>query len=119
MKRLSWIVSLPLLFLAVLFALSNRQAVTLDLWPFEVGLTLPLYLLFLATLFIGFLFGGLAAWLSAGRQRRRARELRNRLAALEREVAIGARDISPPANRNAPAQPQRPAANLPAAPNGR
>jgi uncharacterized integral membrane protein len=87
MKRLSWIVTVPLTAVLVVFAIANRQWVTVDLWPLEIAARLPLFLLILGSLFVGVLAGGAAAWLSAGRTRRRGREAERRRADLEREVA--------------------------------
>ncbi len=73
------------MFVVVIFAIANREPVSLDLWPFE--LSLPLHLVLLACIGIGLLIGSLATWLSAGRMRRRGRRARHRVEELEREVA--------------------------------
>ncbi len=92
MKRLTWILSLPLIIVAVVFSVANREAITLDLWPFALSLSVPLSMALLASLVLGLLIGGLAVWLSAGRTRRRARQARRRVEELEREVARPARE---------------------------
>ncbi|HIJ63565.1 MAG TPA: DUF1049 domain-containing protein [Rhodospirillaceae bacterium] len=67
MKVLFWLAGLPLAAAAVLFALSNRQPVTVALWPFAEGLQLPLYLAILLPALAGYLLGlGLGGW---GRRR--------------------------------------------------
>ena len=58
MKRPSgWLAGLPLVLVVAAFALSNRQRVTLDLWPLPVETTLPLYLAVLGPLALGLLGG--------------------------------------------------------------
>ncbi len=74
MKYISWFITLPLLVLGVIFALANRQIITLSLWPLDRAVEIPLYLAVLAPLFAGYLLGGIAAWLAAGAKRRTARQ---------------------------------------------
>lgn len=87
MKRFSWILTLPLIAVAAIFAIANREPITLDLWPFEASPRLPLFVILLACLAFGLVVGGLATWLSAAPTRRRARQARRRVAELEREAA--------------------------------
>lgn len=87
MKRFSWILTLPLIVVAAIFAIANREPITLDLWPFEASPRLPLFVILLACLVFGLVVGGLVTWLSAAPTRRRARQARQRVAELEREVA--------------------------------
>ncbi len=86
MKRFSWILTLPLIAVAVIFAIANRELITLDLWPFELSPRLPLFVILLACVGFGLAVGGLATWLSAAPARRRARQARRRVAELEREA---------------------------------
>jgi uncharacterized integral membrane protein len=86
-KRFSWIISIPLLVAVVVFALANRGAVEINLWPLALRPQIPLSLVILASLIVGFLFGGWAAWFAAGRHRRRARRNNDRVQSLEHEVA--------------------------------
>jgi uncharacterized integral membrane protein len=65
MKILSWLLTLPIILICVIFAVTNRQVVALDLWPFVLKLEAPLYVLTLGTFFAGFLVGGLGFWLSS------------------------------------------------------
>ncbi|MFN4276225.1 MAG: lipopolysaccharide assembly protein LapA domain-containing protein [Ferrovibrio sp.] len=64
-----------LLIVLVVFAVSNRQAVTVSLEPLPFILDLPLYLLvflvFLAGLVFGAILGRLNAWTAARRKRQR------------------------------------------------
>ena len=86
MKHFSWILTLPLTIVVIVFAVANRNFVPLDLWPFEIAVQVPIFVLVLGSLFVGFLIGALAMWVSGGKQRRRARAARSRLAKLERDV---------------------------------
>ncbi len=123
MKHFSWILTLPLTVVVIVFAVANREFVPLDLWPFEIALQLPVFSLVLGSMLIGFLIGALAMWLSGGKQRRLARAARGRLAKLEREVqrqhdaARAASDaraplpmVAPPRPTGDPGQTGRPAA---------
>ena len=66
MRILSWIASLLLAAIVITFALSNRQAVLIGLWPLTAGdddkVALPVYL----ALMLPFIFGLLLGWLLAG-----------------------------------------------------
>jgi uncharacterized integral membrane protein len=74
-------------FILIVFAVENRQTVTLSLWPFPLELSTGLYIVVLLTLLVGFLLGELVAWMNGRRWRREARRSANRVAELERERA--------------------------------
>jgi uncharacterized integral membrane protein len=107
-KRFSWILTLPLIVVAVIFAIANRELVILDLWPFELSPQLPLFVILLACIVFGLMVGSLATWLSGAATRQRLRQTRRRMAELEREAAR--RMAAPAAN----GQPGLPAPGLPA-----
>ncbi|AWK86290.1 lipopolysaccharide assembly protein LapA domain-containing protein [Azospirillum thermophilum] len=86
MRYLTWIITVPVALVAVLFAISNRDMVTLSLWPLPFTLDAPLYLAALLALAVGFLAGGFVTWNSQRRHRRRARREGDRVVFLEREV---------------------------------
>lgn len=88
MKYVSWIVTLPLIAIAIVFSVNHRQPVEIDLWPLPLAIEPPLYLVVLLAVFIGFLLGGSIDWLSQGRNRRTARWRRYRIEELEREVSF-------------------------------
>ncbi|MEX0809880.1 MAG: lipopolysaccharide assembly protein LapA domain-containing protein [Dongiaceae bacterium] len=105
MKRFSWIVTLPIAVVAVLFAVMNRAPVTIDLWPLPWRIEAPAFLILLGSLVVGLLIGLLLSWLTGGNRRRRARQLAHeneRLAAelreLRRQAAERSRVVSPPAS---------------------
>jgi uncharacterized integral membrane protein len=87
-KYLSWIITLPLIAVAVIFSVNHRQPVEIDLWPLPLAIEPPVYLVVLLAVFIGFLLGGSIDWWSQGRNRRTARWRRYRIEELEREVAF-------------------------------
>jgi uncharacterized integral membrane protein len=114
-KRFSWILTLPLIVVAAIFAIANREPITLDLWPFEASPRLPLFVILLACLVFGLVVGSLATWLSAAPTRRRARQARQRVAGLEREVARLRQERDRAARAVAPADSGQPGqAGLPA-----
>lgn len=97
MKRLSFIITLPVTLVILVFALSNRGPVGLTLWPFDATIDLPIYLVVLGSLLVGFLLGGLIAWVAGGRARRQARRLRQETRRQEAEIAdLKKRHGSPP-----------------------
>ena len=115
MRLIYWLLAIPLAVAAVLFAVSNLGAVELALWPLPFTLNAPVYLIALGGLLVGFLAGGIVAWLGAGGTRGRARtaeravrlsnieleELRARVKDAEREAA--ARKAAPPEKSGLPA----------------
>ncbi len=93
MRLLFWILVALAAAALGLFAASNREAVSLTLWPLAFALDLPLYLALLATLLAGFVIGALTAWIAGGRWRREARQRRRRIRALEHELAATQRQL--------------------------
>jgi len=71
---------------AVVFAIPNREEITLKFWPFEAEILIPLYLAIFVAIFVGFLIGWIGAWLSQHRWRKRARDQARRIEHLEDEV---------------------------------
>src|SRR5258708_16931807 len=87
MKRLSLVITVPLALIFVVFAISNRQVVELNFWPFGIALSLPLFLLALGMLAVGALAGGLWMWLPLARWPLRAPNHERRL--VELGAALG------------------------------
>ena len=56
------------------FAIHNTSSVVLDLWPAPIILKVPLFVIVLGAILIGFLIGALVMWIADGRTRRRARQ---------------------------------------------
>jgi uncharacterized integral membrane protein len=97
MTRLRKIVTaLVLVLLAIaliVFAVANREIVTVSLDPFDsaqpaLSIRMPLFVLIFVFLIAGVLLGGFAAWLRQGRHRRASRALRSDLVGLRREIEI-------------------------------
>ena len=86
MKVLSWLIGLPLAVILMLFALSNRQELTIGLWPFEDSLALPVYLAVLAPFIVGLLIGLLGGRLASLKYRSAARAMAREAARLERQL---------------------------------
>jgi uncharacterized integral membrane protein len=83
----------PLAIALIVFAVANREIVTVSLDPFDsaqpaLSLRMPLFVLIFAFLIAGVLLGGFAAWLRQGRHRRASRALRSDLVGLRREIEI-------------------------------
>ncbi|WP_417830116.1 LapA family protein [Thalassospira sp.] len=79
MRILYWIISIPLAVLIAVFAVSNREPVTLSLWPLPFEIDLPLFLPIMVALLIGLGFGFAFEWLLQGKHRRAARRMDSEL----------------------------------------
>ena len=86
-KLTATIVTLPITLAVVLFAVSNRHTVALEFWPLPGALEVPLYVVGLLTMVVGFLIGGVIAWLGAGESRQRARVAERDARGLEAQLA--------------------------------
>ncbi len=87
-----WLIGVPLLVVAGLFAAVNRQAVSLSFWPVFAGIDLPLFAVILGALFAGFLAGVLFSARSSRRSRRLLRQHEKQIATLERQVGLRGRE---------------------------
>ena len=102
-KLATSIVTLPITVGVVLFAVSNRNIVEVQFWPLPGTLDLPLYVIGLVTMVVGFLIGGVIAWLGAGESRHRARMAERDIHSLETKLSDTqsetkkARTVAPPA----------------------
>jgi len=75
LRRLAfWILGLPILVVAILFAIENRGALALNFWPTGYVLTLPVYVAVFGAVVVGFLFGGTVAWLAQHHRRAAQRQ---------------------------------------------
>jgi uncharacterized integral membrane protein len=86
MSILRWIIALPFVVGAVLFALANPQIVELQWTPFNQAMSLPLYFISLFFLGIGFLLGALMAWIGMGKTRQERRQYKRENKQLERDI---------------------------------
>jgi hypothetical protein len=98
-KILSWIIVLALAFGLGAFAIHNHQAISLDLWPLPFSeVKVAAFVLVLAAAFVGFILGGLCAWIGGAASRRAARAKARTLASTRRELdETRARLPAPPA----------------------
>jgi uncharacterized integral membrane protein len=97
-RYLHWLVTGPVTLLLVLFAISNRESVSVTLWPLPTSLDPPLYLVVLVAMLIGFLVGEFVAWVVGRRWRQDARRKGRRIDALERELAATHAQLRPSAS---------------------
>ncbi len=86
MRVLFRLAMLVIAIVLVVFAVSNRGTIALGLWPLPDVVELPLYLIILGCLLIGFVAGEMAAWVSGRHWRREVRRSARRVAVLEREL---------------------------------
>lgn len=82
LRRLfNWIVGLPVAVVAVIFAVANRQWITVSLDPLSreapsISIAMPLWVLFFCGILVGLIAGWVAAWFAHGKWRRAAKEAR-------------------------------------------
>jgi lipopolysaccharide assembly protein A len=96
MRLIHWIVTLPAAIILLIFAVSNRAAVTVAFWPLPAKLDAPLYLVVLLAMLAGFLIGEFVAWINGARARRLARERARRIEALEHELTATQASLATP-----------------------
>ncbi|GHU06589.1 hypothetical protein FACS1894205_7470 [Alphaproteobacteria bacterium] len=94
MRFIRWLIGLPVAAIIVLFALSNQQMVDFGFWPFEIRVSVGVYLAvlgpFLLGVFLGWLAPGLSAWRSGSRIRSQAR----RISVLEQELVVAKKSFA-------------------------
>ncbi|GAC1341120.1 MAG: hypothetical protein NVSMB18_12600 [Acetobacteraceae bacterium] len=81
------LLTIPLLLILVVFALSNKQPVRLGLWPTDIQIDVPVSLAVLAIAGVFFLVGALLTWGSALALRSRARRAEATVRQLEAQLA--------------------------------
>ena len=113
-KVLFWIVVAPMAAAIIVFSVNNRTEVVPDLWPLDtVPVPVPVYALALAAVVVGFLAGGVVAWNSAGKSRRRARTESRRADQAERDLAAAQDRIERLQSEAARQEPREELAQLP------
>ncbi|HHS81897.1 MAG TPA: LapA family protein [Devosia sp.] len=84
-----WLVLVPLCIVLAIIALANRQMVTVHLDPTAAqppllpSLQVPLFMVIYGVLIAGIFLGGVATWLTQGRQRRQKRHWKGKAQRLE------------------------------------
>ncbi len=107
-KIVAALILVPIALAVVLFAVANRQVVSVVFDPFDpsnpaFAMTMPLFLLVFVLVGLGIVIGGLAAWLKQHKWRVRARRAEAEERRLRREAdARGARPALPPAADSPP-----------------
>ena len=88
MKLFYRLLFIPVAVVFVVFAVANRQTLTLNLWPLPLEIDLPVYIALLGALAVGMAVGGSAQWISDGKRRRSARADKRKASALERQLTL-------------------------------
>lgn len=87
MKPIVRLIQILVIAAAAIFAVANRQDATLNLWPFPITLTMPVFVAVLGALAAGLVIGSGFASLSRIRSRLQVRSAQRRAKALERASA--------------------------------
>jgi uncharacterized integral membrane protein len=101
-KFVTAFVLVPLAIVIVMFAVANRQYITVSFDPFDsanpaVAIRIPLFILIFALVGLGVLVGGVAAWLRQHKWRARARRAEADAKRLHAELnAVRSLDTTPP-----------------------
>lgn len=82
-----WLVSLAMIPVVMAFAVANNKMVEVSLEPVQQMLVTPLWVVVMASVAVGFVWGGLAAWTSGAKARRTARDRSYEASKAKREVA--------------------------------
>ncbi len=86
MKLIIWILAAIVILAVTAFAVTNREAVSIDFWPLPYSATLPLFAILLGAVIVGFIFGSIAAWWSGRSARRKSRDRKWEIDRLNREL---------------------------------
>jgi uncharacterized membrane protein YciS (DUF1049 family) len=86
MRRLTWILTLPLFVAAIVFSLQNRMQVDISFWPFDARASLPLSVLSIGLLSFGFIGGILSVGLMNIGHFFEMRRLKKEIAALKNKI---------------------------------
>jgi uncharacterized integral membrane protein len=105
-KRVYWIIVLPLALAVAAWAIANRQPVELSFYPLPVVVEFPLYVLILLSVAVGFVIGALGAWWAGRIYRRRSRQVRRQVREMAGQLAE-AQSAGARTGRNLPAEIER------------
>ncbi len=87
MRFINSVIAVVVAVLIILFAVSNRQAVVVEIWPLPYQLSLSLYAVILLAGVVGFFVGIVAQWLMGHEKRRELKRLRRQVGDLEESLA--------------------------------
>jgi putative membrane protein len=85
-KSINTFVAIVMALIIVLFAVSNRAQVVVQVWPLPYQIFLGLYSVILWAVLIGFIVGLIVAWVMSAARRREQRESRRRIRDLEQSL---------------------------------
>jgi uncharacterized integral membrane protein len=99
-KIVSALILVPLAVVIIVFAVANRQSVTVSFDPFSstspaYAATLPLFVVIFTVLIVGVLVGGIAAWIGQAKWRRLARKSDADVRVLQQELETIRRRFAP------------------------
>jgi uncharacterized integral membrane protein len=94
MRLLYWGLTTLVAVVCAVFAVHNRTPVTIDFWPFP-ALELPVFLVVLTALALGFVSGWIIVWLGHLGTRSERRRLAKRVPRLEAQIDA-AKEPAPP-----------------------
>ncbi len=98
MRFLTWLISLPVFAAVILFVLQNRMRVTLSFWPFDAQLDMPVSILSLGLLLLGFVIGAAVASVATFTVSREARKYKREVSNLNEKLkAQGTPTVAVPA----------------------
>ncbi|SDH11847.1 LapA family protein [Roseospirillum parvum] len=104
---LFWLVAGPVGLICIIFAVSNRTLVGIEIWPLPWVVEMPLFLPIYGVLLLGVLFGAVLAWIGGGRTRERLRKVGSRAYALDRDLNQARRRIEELETQTGQANPGR------------
>lgn len=90
-NALKLIIIVPIALIAIVFAVANREIVTISFDPFNsenpaFALSAPLFLTIILMVMLGVLLGGIATWITQGRARTSMRHAKAEADSLRREL---------------------------------
>jgi len=88
MKLIGWGILVTVALIAIVFAIHNHGAQTVNFWPLPYALSAPLYAVVITALAAGFVLGAVASWVGGRGWRKLARQRRRESDALMRELDI-------------------------------
>jgi uncharacterized integral membrane protein len=91
MRIFTSILGIVILVLVMAFALSNKEPVTVAMWPFKDSVQAPLYAVGLVPLAFGFFAGSFWGLISSLSHRLHARQLHKELTTLKRDLGNAAK----------------------------
>ena len=92
-KLVFWLVLVPLAIVILMFAVANREIVTVSFDPFNsadpaASVRVPLFVLVFVLVILGVIVGGIATWLRQSEYRKAARRRDSDVYALRREIEV-------------------------------